>query len=665
MNPEDRDVTPERKTSDAMARTAGAALVAAALFAAVLAACGETRFATPFYRNTERPVPPVSEELPARDVHAALLDLDGFPSARACGQCHPDHYREWSVSPHAYAQLSPVFNAMQSKIVDLTNGTFGDFCIRCHTPVGMTLGEPVLAPNATRHPVSREGITCVVCHRIDRTYGKVSSRFGLVQGELTDPVYGPSGNAELRRVLADKDGVYGELRTDDEGTGQEIHRDVLPLAELSESGFCGSCHDVTLSNGFRLEEAFSEYKSSPAAAEGTSCQDCHMGKVPGVASGYDEAPAAVVFGTPTRPRKRTNHMFPGPDYSIVHPGLFPHVIDKRDLDLANVSEWLAFDHEAGWGTDEFEAAVREADAEDRPEFPDAWRTRSSRVKARRLLDGQEALLDEYKHTQRALLRAGYQLGDVEVLDPGDDGLRFRVQVVNGTDGHNIPTGFIAERSTWLEVTVTDADGAVVFRSGDRDPNGDVRDLHSVFVHDGALPLDEQLFSLQAKFITRNVRGGEREQVLAVNHSLDPLPFLRPETRSTILTGRPSDARIQRTGIPPEARFWADYEVPAEELSGRGPYTLRLRMISSMVPPNLVHAIRSVGFDYGMTPREVADSVVAGQNVLWDVTLPLAERGRQPTDAPPRDADGGVRHTDDLLDADDPRRGAAVAGPVER
>ena len=33
---------------------------------------------------------------------------------------------------------------------------------------------------------------------------------------------------------------------------------------------CGSCHDVTLPDGFRLEEAFSEYKLSPAAREGIS-----------------------------------------------------------------------------------------------------------------------------------------------------------------------------------------------------------------------------------------------------------------------------------------------------------------------------------------------------------------------------------------------------------
>ena len=40
-------------------------------------------------------------------------------------------------------RISPVFNAMQETIVKLTNGTNGDFCIRCHTQTGMALHEPI------------------------------------------------------------------------------------------------------------------------------------------------------------------------------------------------------------------------------------------------------------------------------------------------------------------------------------------------------------------------------------------------------------------------------------------------------------------------------------------------------------------------------------------
>ena len=210
---------------------------------------------------------------------------------------------------------------MHGKILKLTNGTNGDFCIRCHTPVGMNLEEPVFMSNMDRHPTSREGITCIACHRLDQAYGKISGRLAIVEGDIFDPVYGPAGNAELKRVI--ESGEYGTNIARGK-SGRAIHAEARRSYQLSESGLCGSCHDVNLVNGFRLEEAFSEYKTSPAAKKGISCQDCHMGIEPGKASGYRTEPAAIVGGKPTKPRKRTNHMFAGPDYSIIHPGIFPH-----------------------------------------------------------------------------------------------------------------------------------------------------------------------------------------------------------------------------------------------------------------------------------------------------------------------------------------------------
>jgi hypothetical protein len=556
----------------------------------------------------------------AEEQHAALFLENRFPAATTCATCHPDHYREWSVSPHSYAQMSPVFNAMHGTILKLTNGTNGDFCIRCHTPVGMNLGEPEFMSNIDRHPTSREGVTCVVCHRLNRPYGKLSGRLAIVEGDLFEPVYGPTGNAELARVIASDE--Y-RVNTERGRAGRAIHTRAEPFFQITTSGLCATCHDVNLVNGFRLEEAFSEFKTSPAAAEGISCQDCHMGTDPGVPSGYAEGPAAVVGGRETRPRKRTDHMFIGPDYSVVHPGIFPHNTEASEL--ATIREWLTFDHRAGWGTDEFEAGV----PEDRP-FPDRWRTPDDRYDARDVLEDNLALLAEANAKRKRVLQNGYQLGEVTVEPAGRagrrGGLAFAVEVRNATKGHGVPTGFDAERLVWLAVSVTDRDGRVVFESGDLDPNGDVRDLHSLYVHNGELPLDRQLFSLQSKFITRMVRGGEREQVLAINVSPDPLPFLRPSTSSTILTGRPLGARKHKQNIEPLGHRWARYEVPASALTGAGPYTARIELKAGMVPINLIDAIKDVGFDYGLSARQVAERVVAGHLVLWEREVELGGGG---------------------------------------
>ena len=183
----------------------------------------------------------------------------------------------------------------------------------------------------------------------------------LAEGSLLAPVMGPEGNAEMERVL--KDDKY-RVVTEEGELGRKIHTQAKKFEPISTPTFCGSCHDVTLFNGFRLEEAFSEYRLSPAADRGVTCQDCHMGKIQGIPSDFDYGPAAVVGGVPTKPRKLSSHLFSGPDYSVIHPGIFPHNADAQQL--ATLEQWLEYDHEAGWGTDEFEDNVA-----DDYEFPES------------------------------------------------------------------------------------------------------------------------------------------------------------------------------------------------------------------------------------------------------------------------------------------------------
>ena len=221
----------------------------------------------------------------------------------------------------------------------------------------MALQEPIGGSNLNRHPTSREGITCVVCHRINQPNGCGSGRFSLVAGGTHQVVYGTLGNRVLEQVIADPE-KYGVLKKEHEESirGQEIHQKSTKFFQLGTSGFCGACHDVISPQGFRLEDAFSEYKASPAAREhGLSCQDCHMGKVQGRACGYDYEPVAQVGNATTPARKRTSHFFAGPDHSIIHPGLFPHnpeaVREENDPPeeggLATMRQWLQFDWRAG------------------------------------------------------------------------------------------------------------------------------------------------------------------------------------------------------------------------------------------------------------------------------------------------------------------------------
>jgi nitrate/TMAO reductase-like tetraheme cytochrome c subunit len=557
----------------------------------------------------------------AYDAHARLFTGNKYPSAQVCRTCHPNHYREWSTSPHAYAQLSPVFNAMQAAINRQTSVTNGDFCIRCHTQVGMNMKEPLLKSNMDRSPIAREGITCIVCHREPYAYGKVSGRFALAQGDIVEPIYGPTGDKELKRVLSLPQ-TYA-VTADPGQPGRHIHGGVKKFFALRSPGFCGSCHDVTLGNGFRLEELFTSFKNSPAAHAGTTCQDCHMGLTPGRKSGYAEAPAAIINGVPTRPRRRTNHMFVGPDHPIVHPGFFPH--NPKAAELATMREWLTFDYKAGWGTPEFEKDVQKGYP-----FPPRWSDAQDRAEARAVLDEQFDLLKMMNAQRLSLLREGYRLGDLRVTRADRKGLAFSIQVSNGIDGHNAPAGFDAERLVFLQVTVADADGNTVFRSGDLDPDGDVRDVHSAFVRDGRLPLDPYLFNLRAATVVRLPHGGERDQVLPPNLNIDPLPYVRPEPFSSILTGRPAGARTQRRSLPPLASRRPEYKVESSALAGRPPFSVNVKLIAGMVPSNLIRTIQFAGFDYGLSARQVAQAVREGHLTLYDRTVALPLDGEKKT-----------------------------------
>jgi len=608
------------------------------------------------------------EMMDADDIdaaHAAAFVGDGYPSATECGECHPKQYKQWSVSQHAYAQMSPIFNAMQATVLKFTAGTNGDFCIRCHTPVGMNLNEAVFMSNIDRHPTSREGVTCIVCHRLNQNYGKVSGRLAIETGPVTSAIYGPLGEpAELENAIE-----KGGLVVDNDKAGRKVHGEVKGFFQLNTSGFCATCHDVNLVNGFRLEEAFSEFKNSPANARGITCQDCHMGKEPGKVladkgdpdfymKNYHFGPAAKVGSLDTKDRKLTNHMFVGPDYSVLPPSLFPLDIraikeesekdDVRARGMATIREWLTFDWKAGWGSDDFEDEV-----DDDYEFPARWASVDDRYDAREIIIDNLRLLKEIEIERLKLLKNGYLIGDINVVKSGSDGIKFAVQVKNGTDGHNVPTGFDAERLVWLFVSVVDADGKIIKTSGGLDPNGDLLDLHSSYVHNHELPQDRELFSLQSKFLTRNIVGGEREQVLPVNYSASPLIFLRPSRSPTVLVGRPGGARKHKMGIEPLGERWANYTVSTEQMiTGKPPFKAVVQLKAAMVPVNLLNIIKGVGFDYSLSAREIADvlahghiddngdviiwdedsddpadNTVAGHQVIWEKEVDLSSGGR--------------------------------------
>jgi hypothetical protein len=511
-----------------------------------------------------------------------------YPTAAQCGECHKEIYEEWASSQHAYASISPMFHAFEQKFQELTKGTVGTFCVRCHQQVGTQLGEAREKPLWAMSQISREGVSCITCHRVKEQYGKVNGERRVEPGSIYDPVYGSGDKSVIKDIIADKE-TYS-VKTDKDGRGISIHNGMMTNPQITKSEFCVSCHQVAVNLGIKLEIVWDQFRDSPARQAGVTCQDCHMGKSPGKPDGYATAPSAVVGGKEINPgRKHANHRFIGPGYSIAHPGIFPHNVKAQAFTM---KDWLEFDWRAGWGTTEFEDKV--AARKIKVDFPKRWADALDREDARQIIKENLARLD-----QRDKLRKELMENSTQVDGPFIDGdpkvgrtLAFSYKLKNLNSGHNLPSGSLgAQPQLWVNVALVDPDGKNIWESGYVDSNGDMADLHSLDVAAGKIKTDQQLVHFQTKFLTTNVKGTDREMYLPVNFDVDPLPHLRPPQVPTTVLNHPPLVRMENHSMSPLEEKQARYQVPGNLITKPGKYRLAFRMRSRAEP---IYFMRFVG-----------------------------------------------------------------------
>jgi nitrate/TMAO reductase-like tetraheme cytochrome c subunit len=536
-------------------------------------------------KGKQAPIPAVDEET-----------LSLYPTAAQCGECHKQIYEEWSSSNHAYASISPMFHAFEQKFQQLTQGTVGTFCVRCHQQVGTQLGENRETPLWAMSQISREGVSCITCHRVKEQYGKVNGERRVEPGKIFEPVYGSGEKSVIKDILANKE-TYS-VKTSKDGRGTDMHNGMMTNPQLTKSEFCVSCHQVAVNLGIKLEIVWDQYRDSPAMKAGVTCQDCHMGKVPGKPDGYATAPSAVVGGKEINPgRKHANHRFIGPGYSIAHPGIFPHNTKAKAFTM---KEWLEFDWRAGWGTNEFEDKV--ARGKIKANFPKRWADALDREDARQIIDENLAKLDQRYELRRQVMENGTKVDGPSIESDLKVGktLAFSYKIKNLNSGHNLPSGSLgAQPQLWVNVALIDPDGKNVWESGYVDSNGDMADLHSLDVAAGKIKTDQQLVNLQTKFLTTNVKGTDREMYLPVNFDIDPLPHLRPPQIPTTVLNHPPLVRLENHSLTPLEEKQAKYEVPGNLIKKPGKYRLAFRMRSRAEP---IYFMRFVGATKEMERR---------------------------------------------------------------
>ncbi len=515
------------------------------------------------------------------DPHAAVYAETNYPSAIECASCHPKVFWEWAVSNHAYSSISPMFHKFEQALNVFASGTIGTFCVRCHQQVATQMGEPREKALWERSDISREGVTCITCHRVSAEFGKVNGERHIDPAPLRAPVYGAGTGKAIEQVLTNAEKYEVSVAEGEDGT--PIHSKPIKHEQISKSEFCVSCHQVAVHPGIKLEVVWEQYRNAPASKEGITCQDCHMGSVPGEPYGYDTWPIAVVngqiVGDPNA--KHSNHLFYGPGYPIAHPGIFP--FNPKGLNWS-IDEWLKFDYRSDWGEPDWEDLLEKGKVE--AEFPEIWSTRKAREEARYVISLNLKLLEDKRQSRIEVMENSMRIdgpffkSKLKVNEP----LKFSYKITNKDKGHNLPSGSLgAQPELWFNVVLIDPDGERVWESGYVDKYGDMADIHSLEVAAGNIEYDSQLFNLQTKFLTTNVKGTDREMYLPVNFDIDQIPHIRPAGVPTSVINHPPFIRMEGRSLPPLAHRMAKYKIPKEKISKPGKYVLQSRFRSRAEP----------------------------------------------------------------------------------
>ena len=236
-----------------------------------------TAWADGYYIAGLKVTPPVSGvSLTLRPYHTTdhpdyswISPLSGS-SEKACGNCHPLILPQWETNAHGQAvsnlRFFSLYNGTDiSGTGQIGPGYLNDFpgtagnCANCHAPGSAVDGYLTTDMNAIRDIVTA-GIHCDYCHKVGGVY------LDPANGTVHPNAPGVSSQKVLRPPAGDNIffGPYDDIPDPDT---------YLPL--ITQSQFCAPCHQFSFW-GTPIYESYNEWLASPYAAEGVTCQDCHM-----------------------------------------------------------------------------------------------------------------------------------------------------------------------------------------------------------------------------------------------------------------------------------------------------------------------------------------------------------------------------------------------------
>jgi hypothetical protein len=351
----------------------------------------------------------------ATTATGGAYDSRTFSGSKSCGTtgCHEQIVAEWQVSAHRWSAMDPAFQRIQTEMAKQNGPESTRYCGGCHDPISLFSGtKNIFNEDLTSLAGYQEGVSCLTCHSVRQTDLK--------------------GNANY--VISHPARYLFEL---DEAEGPRAIRDFLiraypwqHSADLSKRLFktpeyCAACHkqfidqEVNNVGWVQLQNQYDNWRKSrwnhPGDASRTiECRECHM---PLVDSRDPASGDPLDYNRTPDDGKHRSHRFLGAN--AVMPVLLklPGGEDQSKL----VEKWLRGEYEV-------------------PEIAEKWTTGPA---------------------------VGLELEVPDEAEPGE-AIGVRAIITSNKVGHDFPTGPLDIIQAWVELTVTDAEGNVVYTSGHRD-----------------------------------------------------------------------------------------------------------------------------------------------------------------------------------------------------
>ncbi len=369
----------------------------------------------PDYSYVYGPKRPFAPSL-ARTASGGAYDARSLAGSAGCGTggCHQRIYREWEVSAHRYSAMDAAFQKVQSVMAEQNGPESTRYCGGCHDPISLFSGtKNIMVKDLTNLAGFQEGISCVACHAIKETDVKGNAAYVMTQPD------------RYLYELADTVGVPRRVRDFLIRAYPRYHVRSLQHKLFKSPEFCAACHkqfidkEINKVGWVQLQNQFDNWRKSrwnhPGdAARTVECRECHMPltDTDDPANGDD----LDYNRSPSDGRHRSHRFLAANQW-------MPSVLKLPGADehVRMTEQWLRGEIDV-------------------PEIATKWRT------------GAAVPLTVVAPAEAR---------------PGEP-LTIQAVLTNNKVGHDFPTGPLDIIQAWVELSVTDQTGRVLFQEGQRD-----------------------------------------------------------------------------------------------------------------------------------------------------------------------------------------------------